>query len=383
MIKSSLPREETVDPVRMVKEFTTAVEKEVDFTNELRNLQRFQRGFAGDATIHVPRTFDAYCAEGVLTMEFIEGVKPSSREAVIGAGLDPALVAERGAVFVLRQIFDLGFFHTDPHPGNFFVQPGNVLAALDFGQVAHLTQADRQLLADLVLAIVDQDASRLVGTFERSDMIEPGVDLHQLVADMEDMLQQYHGLPLRDIPFNTLMLQTFDLMRKHRIRPPAQFTLMLKSLMTIESLARALNPDFQIIEHLQPYARRLAWDRADPRKLARQARRAMLESLDLAARLPENLSALMRRVRSGQVQVNIRHEHLESLVFTLYLSANRISFALIIAGLLVGSSILVTQGGKVFGLVQTQTLGLAGYVTAAVLGLWLVISILRGRHLEE
>ncbi len=383
LLKAGLPRDETIDPVRMVREFTTAVEKEVDFTNERRNLERFQRGFADDPTIHVPGTFDAYCTDAVLTMEFIDGVKPSTRQAVASAGYDPTVVADRGAAFVLRQIFDLGFFHADPHPGNFFVLAGSVLAPLDFGQVAHLTAADRQMLADLVLAIVDQDASRLVSTFERSEMLDVGTDLHSLVADMEEMLQQYHGMPLREIPFNKLMMQTFELMRKHRVRPPAQFTLMLKSLMTIESLARALNPDFQIIEHLRPYARRLAWERADPRKFARQARRAMLEGIELAGKLPENLSALMRRLRSGQVQVHIRHEHLETLIFTLHLSANRISFALIIAGLLVGSSILVTQAGSIFGLVRTQTLGLAGYVTAALLGLWLVISILRGRHFEE
>jgi ubiquinone biosynthesis protein len=263
------------------------------------------------------------------------------------------------------------------------VLKGNVLAPLDFGQVAHLTGADRRLLADLVLAIIEQDGSRLASAFEKSDMVLPEADLHQMVADMEEMLQQYHNLPLRDIPFNKLMMQTFDLMRKHRIRPPAQFTLMLKSLMTIESLARSLNPDFQIIEHLRPYARKIAWERADPRKFARQTRRALIESVDLAGKLPEIMAALLRRLRSGQIQMNIRHEHLESLVFTLHLSANRISFALIIAGLLVGSSILVTQEGKIFGLMRMQTLGLAGYVTAAILGLWLVASILRGRHFEE
>ena len=381
LIKTALPADVTIDPVKMVAEFTQAVGKEADLANELRNIQRFQHGMANDVAIHVPRTYEAYCTQGVLTMEYIDGVKPGSAAALTAAGLDPKEVAARGARFVLHQIFDLGFFHTDPHPGNFLVTKGNVLCPLDFGQVARLTGADRRLLADLVLAILDQDSGRLIMTFDRANMLGDTTDQHALSADLEELLEVYHNMPLAEIPFGRMLRQTFDLMRRHRVAPPAQFTLMLKAMMTIESLGTALDGNFLLIEHLRPYARRLQFEQINPRRMLRNARQAWMEGIELATRMPQNIQDVLRRIKSGQFQMHIRHEHLENLIYTLQRGANRVSFALIIAGLLVGSSQLVTQEGWVLHTIRYQSLGIAGYLIAAILGLYLLISILRGRHI--
>ena len=152
---------ESFDTVRMVREFSEAVSKEVDLANERRNQQRFIRNFADDPTVHVPKVFEQYCSEGLLTMEYIDGIKPNQIEQLKEAGLDPKEIARRGADFVLKQVFEFGFFHTDPHPGNFLVMKDNVLAPLDFGQVGRLTHQDRMLLQSLVLAIVDNDVSKI------------------------------------------------------------------------------------------------------------------------------------------------------------------------------------------------------------------------------
>jgi ubiquinone biosynthesis protein len=375
-----LPFLEPDDRQRMIDEFTDAVMKEVDLGNERENIVRFADSYADDPHIHVPRVHPELCTDGVLAMEYIEGIKPSNLRALDEAGLDRPTIARRGADFVLQQIFDNGFFHTDPHPGNFFVLPENVLAPIDFGQTARLTSGDRNLLMDMVLALVDRDAKRIVHALHRREIVGEDTDLDALEADAEGMLDKYANRSLGDMPFGQVLAEGFELIRTHRVRPPAQFSLMLKSLMTVESLAMELDPDFVIIDYLKPYARRLQWRRMDPKRFLRSARRAMQDAGDLAARLPTDVHAIVNKVRKGQFQLRIHHEHLEDLEETLDKSSNRISFALIMAALLVGSSLLVTRDGKIFGLVTFQTFGGAGYLVAALLGVWLVISILRSRH---
>jgi ubiquinone biosynthesis protein len=381
LIKSGLARDQTIDPVQMAREFTAAVTKEVDLANELRNLQRFGRNFADDPTVHVAKAYPPYCRPGVLTMELIQGVKPTDRGAVAAAGLDPKVIARNGANFVLRQIFEFGLFHTDPHPGNLLVLPGNVLAPLDFGQIAHLGSADRALLGELVLAVVEGDADRLLRVFARSGMLSEGTRTRDLARDLEEALDVYHSLPLGEIPFGQMLSGTFDIIRRHRVRPPAEFVMMLKSMMTIESLGTALDADFRLIKHLRPYARRLTLRQYSPLRLWRRTRLALDDAAALADRLPEDLSAILGKFKRGQFQLHLHHEHLESLIHILDRTSNRVSFALIIAGLVVGSSLLVPQPGTVLGLVSLQTLGVLGYLTAAILGLWLLASIIRGRHL--
>jgi len=367
--------DETIDPQQMVREFVEAMSKETDLANERRNQLRFLRDFAADPTVHIPRVYEKYCTAAILTMEYIDGIKPSSCEILREHGLDCELVANRGANFVLRQMFEIGFFHTDPHPGNFFLLPGNVLAPIDFGQVARLPAADRRLFNDLILAIVDDEPGRVVRALERRDLIQDKTDVAKLAAEAEQLIDAYQHLPLKSMPFGMIVSQTLDLFRSNYVRPPAQFTLMLKALGTVESFARSLDPDFSIIESLRPFARRSSLQDLEPARLLRQMRRVMQDTGDLAMRLPDDLNVILRKFRQGKLQVHIQHEHLESLIKTLDRSSNRISFALIIAALLVASSLLVPQQGTL------QSIGILGYVIAAIGGAWLIVSILRSGKL--
>lgn len=380
LAKGRIGPTETFDPQRMIREFTHAVHKETDLANERRNQQRFIRNFANDTTVHVPKVLEQYCSEGILTMEYIDGIKPSQNDKLKHAGMDLKLIAKRGSDFVLKQVFDYGFFHTDPHPGNFLVMPENVLAPLDFGQVGQLTAEDRLLMQYIVLAIVDGDVWRIVHGLERAEMLGEYAVPAELVRDIEEILNAYTGLPLKDIPFREALARGFDVIRRHRLGAPRDFTLMLKSLMTIESFARSLNPDFQIIECLKPYARKFALEQINPRNIFDQLKKAALGAGELAGRLPEDAAAIISKFRRGQFKMHIHHEHLEELEQTLDNSSNRISFAVIIAALLIGSSLLVPQAGSVLGIISLQALGILGYVAAMSMGLWILISIIRSRR---
>jgi ubiquinone biosynthesis protein len=380
LVRGRIAPTEVFDPQRMVREFAHAVHKETDLANERRNQQRFARNFATDATVHIPKVLEQYCSEGILTMEYIDGIKPSQLDKLKSAGMDLKLIAQRGADFVLKQVFDYGFFHTDPHPGNFLVMPGNVLVQLDFGQVGQLTGEDRLLMQYIVLAVVDGDVWRIVHGLERAEMLGDQANPAELVRDIEAILNAYSGLPLKDIPFREALGKGFDVIRRYHLGAPRDFTLMLKSLMTIESFARSLDENFQIIECLKPYARKFAMEQLNPKTFFDQLKKAAMGAGELAGRFPEDAAAIISKFRRGQFKMHIHHEHLEELEQTVDNSSNRISFAVIIASLLIGSSMLISQKGTVLGLISLQALGILGYLVAMSMGFWLLVSILRSRR---
>lgn len=380
VVKGNL-RDESVDPVALARELTRAVTREVNLTLEMHAMKRFEKHFAGDATVHIPRTYDAYCSPGVLTMEYIAGTKPTDVAAMAAAGMDSRIVAQRGVNFVLRQIFDFGFFHTDPHPGNFLILGGNVVACLDFGQVSNLGESAKFLLGEFIHAVLEGEGQRLVRAFEQMDILDTRTNVSELSRDMRELLQMYRDLSVKEMPFGAMMMQTFELFRRHWLHPPSEFTLMLKAIMAVESMATSLDSDFNLVDHLRPYARRLTLEQADPRRALRSARRAMLDAAGMLADLPGDVKTILRNAKRGHVQIHVQHEHLESLIRTLDKSSDRIAFGLVIAGLLVGSSLLVTQSvGTVLGLIRYQTLGVLGYVVAAAIGLWMIGSIIRQKR---
>ncbi len=379
LINKRFAAPENFDAVHMIREFSQAVNKEVDFNNERLNQRRFRQLFKDDPAIHVPEILEEYCGEGILTMEFIDGIKPSQVEQLKEAGLDPAEIARRGAEFVIRQVYDYGFFHADPHPGNFLVIENNILAPLDFGQVGRLTRQDKLLLQQILMAIVNKDGARMVYALENADMLGENTNTLELTRDLEDIIDSYGDLPLKDIPFREAIGRSFDVLRRHHVRPPRDFTIMLKCLMTIESFAKKLDNNFEIFALLKPYARKLAMEEMNPASVLQHLYKTAREASGLIARLPQDTAVIINKFRRGQFKIHVHHEHLEELEQTVDNSSNRLSFAIIIAALLVGSSLLISQSGFVLGIISLQTLGVLGYLAAAVMGLWLVFSIIRSR----
>ena len=381
IIKHRLKKDDTIDPVRMVNEFSQAIMKEVDFTNERRNQQRFINNFKNDPTIHIPAVIEEYSTIAVLTMEFIDGIKPSNIEQLKEAGMTPKVIAAASSEFVLKQVFEHGFFHADPHPGNFLVIENNVLAPLDFGQVGRLTKQDQILLRYIVLSIVGSDAGKLVQGLERAQMLNDETDVGELIRDLEEILFDYQDLPAKDIPIGEALKRGFDVIRNHRIEPPRDFTLMIKSIMTIEAFSTDLDGDFQIIDHLRPYAKKFTLEQVSPGKILKQIQKATFDAGELAANLPDDIASILSKARRGNFKIHVHHDHLEQLEETLNNSSNRISFAVIIAALLIASSMLVPQDGWVVGIVHLQTLGIIGYVVAAIMGIWMLLSIMRNRRM--
>ena len=372
LIEQHVPTFAIYDPVGLVKEFRRSITRELNFTREGRTIDRFAVNFAGNPTIYVPKIFWDYTGEMVLTLEYVSGIKITNIEELTALGYDLKEIARRGADVFLKQVLDYGLFHGDPHPGNVFILPEQVICMLDYGIVGRLGQ-------DLK-ALLDRDVDRIIAQLLYSGELIDNADLKSLRRDLHDFIEDYYDIVLQDIKVGKLLSDFIEILTHHRIHFPADFMLLAKALVIMEGVGRQLDPDFNMIAHMRPYVNRLVFERLSPKNVSSQLSRIFQAYGSLARNLPHDIKEFLNRLNHNQFKIDLEHRGLEKLVTDLDRSSNRVSFALIIGSLIVGSSLVmqIDKGPMVFGF---PLLGLLGYSIAGLLGLWLAIGILRSGRL--
>ncbi|MBN2332969.1 MAG: ubiquinone biosynthesis protein UbiB [Deltaproteobacteria bacterium] len=377
LIAKHIPELQLYDPVGIVKEFAKTIRKELDFQVEGRHLDRFGQNFADDPTVSITSVHWPFTAREVLTMGWIEGVKISERQALIDAGLDPKIVARNGATLVLRQVLEFGIFHGDPHPGNLFVLPGNVIAPLDFGIVGHLDEEQNHLVLDLLMAVINRDIRRLTNVLSAVGVIdEDRINMRELRADLYDFVDRYYNIPLQQIEVGSLIRDFIAITSHHHIRFLPDMMLLLKALMTIESVGRSLDPDFDMISHATPFVKQLLTRKMSPEYLAKVVWRRVQEFQSLVEMLPRETQEIIKKLSKGKLKIEFEHVGLDPLGKNLDRITNRLSFSLIISATIVASS-LIMQTNTGFMFMGYPVLGIIGYLVAGGLGFWLAIAILR------
>lgn len=364
----------------LVSEFARTIRKEQDLVREGRLIERVASQFAGDPTVRFPRVCWPLTTPAILTMEFLDGVKVSAVGTAEAPGLDPRLVARRGADAVLRQVLVHGLFHADPHPGNVLVLSGSVVAFIDFGIVGRIDRQMRDWLAETILAIGRHDAERLAEIVVSVAKPLRTVDMPELTRDLEEMLDAYADVSLGALSMSAVFASITDAMSRHRLRLPADLLLLIKSVTTIEAVGRQLDPSFKMVEHATPFVQSLIEQKHSPAALALRAADAGREALSALRTLPANLAEITRKIRTDGMQVQFVHRNLDFFVREMDRSSNRLSFAVVIAAIVIGSSIIVhaAAGPQAFGY---PALGVAGFLAAGVLGIGLAIGILRSGRL--
>ena len=364
----------------LVDEFARTIRREQDLAREGRIIERVASQFAGDPTVRYPAIHWPLTRAAVLTMEFLDGVKVSEVGTDAAPGLDPKVVARRGADAVLRQILVHGLFHADPHPGNILVMPDNVVAFIDFGIVGRVNLQMRIRLANTILAIGRHDAERLADiVVALATPLQP-VQMAELARDIEEMLDVYGGVSIGDLSMGQVFKSIMAAMSRHRLKLPADILLLIKSLSTIEGVGRQIDPSFKIVEYATPHVERLVAERHNPRALAARTAGAGREVLSALRTLPGNLAEITRKARTEGLQIQFVHRNLDYFIREMDRSSNRLSFAVVIGAIVIGSSVMVhaAVGPLAFGL---PVFGLAGFLTAGFLGIGLAIGILRSGRL--
>jgi ubiquinone biosynthesis protein len=363
-----------------VDEFAKTIRSELDFVREGRNIDRFRNFFKNDGSIYLPKVHWDYTTPDVLVMEFINGAKISEIDFTQRKDLDRKIIARNGAMATLKMIFELGLFHADPHPGNIFVMRNNILAPLDFGMVGRLDEQTKNYLRDLLLAIVEKNIDKIIKIFIDTEVIDESSDTRLLRIDLNDFIDTYYGIPLNQLEIDKLFGNLIEVLRRHRIALLTDIVLMAKALATIESVGRSLDPDFNLMTLAEPYAKKLMLQPILPKKQLKEIKQFAEETEQLIKILPSELKYILRKVKKGRMNLIFEHRGLDRLILELDKSSNRLAFSLIIAALIVGSSLIIVSGKGPF-LFGLSIFGILGYVIAALLGLWLVIAIMRSGKL--
>lgn len=380
LIEQHIPAVAIYDPVALVREFRRTIRREMNFSREGHTIERFAANFAGDPTVHVPKVYWDYSGDTVLTMEYVPGIKISHFDELRAQGLDLRELARRGASAFLKQVLEHGVFHGDPHPGNIFVLPDHVICMLDYGMVGRLSPELKQQLIDLLQALLERDVERIISQLLYSGELTDDADMKSLRRDLHEFIEDYYDILLQDLRVGRLLTDFIEILTMHRIRFPADFMLLAKALISMEGLGRQLDPEFNMIDHMRPYISKLVRERLSPGSVARDIGRISLSYAALIRNLPSDIKEFLNRLNRNQFKIDLEHRGLEKLVTDLDRSSNRISFAVVIGALIVGSSLIMQtdKGPMLFGF---PMLGFLGYSVAGLLGLWLAIGILRSGRL--
>jgi ubiquinone biosynthesis protein len=364
-INSYIPKLRIYNLPGIVEEFERSILKEIDYQNEAMNLKRFRQNFQMDHTVYVPQIYSQHSTPKVITMELIQGRKVS--EVTEADGYHLKLIAKRGALSYFKQVVEDGFFHADPHPSNIYILKGDVLCYLDFGMMGVLDEDFRQDLAELFIYLMDTNVKGTISKLQQMGIIDEHVDTRSLKYDLIDLLFKYYGTELSEVHGG--LDDLLRLMRKYQATLPRELVLLARGIGMVEEMGRKLDPTFNAVEIAQPLVRKIARKRLSPLNFLDYLKKNIFEMEHTMKNMPTSITRTLYRLEKGDMQIKVVHSGLER-------STNKLSISLVLAALLIGSSLIMTTDNGIF-LLKFPYLGVAGFIISAILASGLVLSILR------
>ena len=379
-----IPESKFFNPAGIVDEFSKTVKKELDFVIESRNAQRFKRNFAENPHICIPKVYTDLLSGRVLVMERLEGVRIDDIKGIQSLGLEKSELAKRGVDAYFKMIFEDGFFHADPHPGNVFVMSDGRIALMDFGIVGRLTPEIMENIAGAFLAFFNRDFDGLVNQYIELGLVAEDIDIEtfkrEFKTDLIDICEPLYSLTISEIKIAEYFEILTQVAVKHGLSIPSDLLLMNKTLLILDNIGRQLDPDFNFASAAEPYATKLVKNRMSPERILKRTKENLTEMGDLLINTPKQVSRLLRKTLKDGIRFNVNTLGMEKLIKDIDRSSNRLALSIIVAAIIVGSSLLIQSGigGEIFGL---PAIGAAGFLIAFVLGVALLISILRSGRL--
>jgi len=355
-----------LEPVGLIREFGHAILNELDFRRELRNLQVFRRNFADDATVAFPRPYPEMTTGRILTMELLKGCRVTEEEKLDKLVVDRQELAKRGATAFIQMIFRDGFYHADPHPGNFIVLRNGTIGLIDVGMVGRIDEQCRTQIEDILIAAGEQDAERLTDNVLRITGRPHHFDRKALSADLSELVQDYGTQPVEQFNLGGLLNQATGILHRHKLILPSRMSMLIKCLILLEGTGRLLSPAFSLAGLLAPWKSKLAAKRFSVKARFKKLSHLFVDWERLAEAVPRVILNAVDRFEDGQFAIRLEHRNLKSAV-------NRLIGGLFISSLLLSSALLITR--NVPPLAWSVSIpGALGYIVALFYGahlLWM------------
>ena len=347
----------------MVEEFDKTIHKEMDYDNELMNLRHLSDNFKYNDRIKVPKVYPEYSTGKVLTMEYIEGEKLALVIDSDDSKYNKVLIADRIVRSYFKQIFEDGFFHADPHPSNIIISEDNTVVYIDVGMMGILDEDFKINLAELMIYFSDRDIDALINQLIYMDILNENVDIKVLKRDLNDLFSKYYGVELNR--FEGVIDDLLTLMQRYKVKLPNDLVLMARGISMVENIGQHLDSTIDVVALLKPIAKRLMIQRYNPKKIAKNTKNSIFAFEHLLKSLPRLISKIFYKFEEGDLVISLEIKQISELT-------NQISLALIIAALLIGSSLVMTiNKGPMF--YDMPLLGFFGFVISLVLGIFTVL----------
>jgi len=373
LLEKHIPKLREYSPVTIVKEFETWTRNELDFRIEAKYAKRFYYNFKGSKTVKIPKVFDEYTTENILTLEYIDGIELHDIEKIKKKHYNIKRLIKNGFDAILTQIFIHGFFHADPHPGNILVGKGGIIYLVDFGIVGYFDDELKKKVIEIFCGVIENDSDRIVNAFmEMGLSTKDGSSRFKI--ELEDLIRPLQDSSLKEVKVSYVLEDVFELAHKHKVRFPVDVVLFGKTVATLEGLALRYCLDFRIIESTKPFLKKLK--RYNLKKTKTDIVSTGWKYKDLIKTFPDKTSRLFKRLETGSIKIDIEDKDVKNLTSEIDKSSNRLTYGIIIASLVIGSALL-SYIGKGPMLYDISIFSIFGFVIAVVLSAVLAISIIK------
>ncbi|MBD3638743.1 MAG: AarF/ABC1/UbiB kinase family protein [Crocinitomicaceae bacterium] len=377
-----VPSIASFDPIGLVQNFEESILKEMDFIHESINIQRFTANLVTDKEehfVHAPKVYANYTTSKVLAMEFISGTKINRLNLLQEKGIEPKIIAERLARSYFKQIFEYGFFHADPHPGNLIVLPNAHICYLDFGMMGSILKKDIEVFGHLFLAITERDVKRIIRALQRMSNNVTIKDMRALEFDINEFLEKYYVRSLQENEMSTLMLEMKDIIVQHGLKVPTHFFLFVRSLVTVEGVIRNLDPDLDQFEMVKPYLIKTVARKFNPLNIGKKLLNTFYEFGNYMEDFPRDFRNAMAKINRGEIKVDLQHKGVDPLVHTLHRISKQLTSAMIIAALLIGATLFIINDiGPHWG--DKSAPGIIGFILAGIIAYGMLRDYRKGDH---
>jgi len=377
-IETVFPETRVYNPVGMVDDFAHQIVKELDFTREARNMDRMARNFHDVPGIHFPKIYWEYTTPHMMVMEFVEGVRIDNPDAISEMGFVPHDIGVRGFHAYLKMIFEDGFFHGDPHPGNLFVSKTGDIVFLDFGIVGILRPEKRQLFINLLFALVNDDIEMMLRSLEGFGIVIAEEDREAIRDDLYLMMHDFSGGGgdgVSQLNFGLVVSELTETMRRYRLKVPMNLMLLLKVFMMVLDIGVRLDPRFNFGKEVTPYLSKLADTNNFSAAYVKRATTTLLEAADALFDMPRNLNLMLRRLSTGTFKLEIVDTDIQKLQMALDKASDKLMMALVVAALVVGSSMVISAQPSELPK-QIIWLAIAGYTAAVLVGFYAIYHVI-------
>jgi ubiquinone biosynthesis protein len=384
IFKNRIPSLKSFDPVGLVKNFEESIMKELDFVNESINLQRFYNNFTLDPNnkghVHSPKVYREFTTPRVLTMEFIKGVKINDLQKLEAAGLDRKILAKRLAISYFKQIYRYGFFHGDPHSGNLLVLENNVICFIDYGMMGSIMQKDIQQIGLIFLSVKNKDIRRIIRSIQLLSDNQVIRNFRALESDLDEFVQNYAiQETMSENEISTILLSLKDIIVKHKLKVPSHFFMLARSIVSVEGVIRQLDPELDLVRLMQPFLLKTLARQYSPIKFAKGLLSSIYEMGTYMEEFPRDFKNAIRKINTGEIKVDLRHKGIDPIIHTIHRVSKQLISAVIIAALIVGSSLMIVYKVPPFWK-ETSAFGIVGLIIAAIIAYGLISNIRSGDH---